>query len=259
MKLTDKVVVVTGGASGIGKAMLERFAVEKPKALVVADRDLPRAKEVAATVGGRAVECDVSREADLANLVESCWRDLGAVDLFCSNAGIALAGGAEAPDTQWQRIWEINVMAHVWAARHLLPRMLERGSGYLLATASAAGLLSMVGSAPYAVTKHAAVAFAEWLSITYGSKGIKVSCLCPLYVNTPLLQGALTEAAGSSIATSGPVISPEAVAEAVVAGLEAERFLILPHPEVATYFNRKASDYDRWLAGMRRQQASSRP
>jgi NAD(P)-dependent dehydrogenase (short-subunit alcohol dehydrogenase family) len=254
MKLSDKVVVVTGGASGIGKALLERFAAEKPKALVVADRDLPRARDVATAVGGRAVECDVSREADLARLVESSWREYGAVDLFCSNAGIAMAGGVEAPDAQWQRIWEVNVMAHVWAARHLLPRMLERGNGYLLATASAAGLLSMVGSAPYSVTKHAAVALAEWLSIAYGSKGIKVSCLCPLYVNTPLLQGALTEAAGDSILASGPVISPEAVAEAVVAGLDAERFLILPHPEVATFFNRKASDYDRWLAGMRRMQ-----
>ena len=165
---------------------------------------------------------------------------------------VVTGGGIEVPDDEWRRIIDVNVMSHVWAARALLPAMVARGSGYLLSTASAAGLLSMVGSAPYSVTKHAAVALAEWLAITYADKGIKVSCLCPLYVNTDMLRGALSDAAGASIKASGEVISADKVADAVVAGLDAEQFLILPHPEVATYFQRKASDYDRWLAGMRR-------
>ena len=252
MKLTDKVIVVTGGAHGIGRAMLERFARDKPRALVVADRDLPGAEAAARELGGLAVACDVSREADLVALVERATKECGPIDLFCSNAGIGIAGGVELPDSEWRRIIDINLMSHVWAARALVPGMLERGSGYLLQTASAAGLLSIVGSAPYAVTKHAVVALAEWLSLTYHDRGIRVSCLCPLYVNTDLLKGALVEAAGGSIRVSGPVIEPSAVADAVVAGIEAEQFLILPHPEVKTYFERKASDYDRWLNGMRR-------
>jgi NAD(P)-dependent dehydrogenase (short-subunit alcohol dehydrogenase family) len=254
MKLQDKVVVVTGGASGIGRALARRFAKEKPKALVVADLNLTGAQDVARELGGIGVACDVSKEAEIASLVGRARAEAGPIDLFCSNAGVAVAGGVEAPDAQWQRLWEIHLMAHVWAARALLPEMLERGSGYLLATASAAGLLSMVGSAPYAVTKHAAVALAEWLSITYGDRGLRVSCLCPLYVSTPLLEGALSEAGGATIAASGPVIQPEQVADAVVEGIDAERFLILPHPEVATFFQRKANDYDRWLKGMRRMQ-----
>jgi NAD(P)-dependent dehydrogenase (short-subunit alcohol dehydrogenase family) len=252
MKLTDKVIVVTGGAHGIGAAMLRRFHREKPRALVVADRDLPAAEALAKELGGVAVACDVSRERDIVALVERSQKELGAIDLFVSNAGIAVGGGVEVPDDEWRRIIDINLMAHVWAARALLPAMVERGSGYLLATASAAGVLSMVGSAPYSVTKHAAVALAEWLAITYGDKGIKVSCLCPLYVNTDLLKGALSDAAGATIKASGEVIEPAKVADAVVEGIEAEKFLILPHPEVATYFQRKASDYDRWLSGMRR-------
>ena len=252
MKLTDKVIVVTGGAHGIGAAMLRRFHREKPRALVVADRDLPGAEALARELGGMAVACDVSRERDIVALVERATKELGAIDLFVSNAGIAVGGGVEAPDEEWRRIFDINLMAHVWAARALLPAMVARKSGYLVATASAAGLLSMVGSAPYSVTKHAAVALAEWLAITYGDKGIKVSCLCPLYVNTDLLKGALSDAAGATIKASGEVIEPAKVADAVVEGIEAEKFLILPHPEVATYFQRKASDYDRWLSGMRR-------
>lgn len=256
MKLTDKVIVVTGGAAGIGRAMLRRFAVEKPRALVVADRDLAAAEATAREIGATAVACDVAREADIIALVEHAARAHGAIDLFCSNAGISVAGGVDVPDAEWRRIFDVNVMSHVWAARALVPAMLARGSGYILSTASAAGLLSMVGAAPYAVTKHAAVAFAEWLAITYGDRGLKVSCLCPLYVNTELLRGALHDAAGGSIKVSGTVIEPEQVADAVVAGIEAETFLILPHPEVATYFQRKASDYDRWLAGMRRLHAA---
>ena len=252
MKLSDKVVVVTGGAHGIGAAMVRRFQREKPRALVVADRDLAAAEALAKTIGAVAVACDVSRESDLVALVERVTRERGAIDLFVSNAGIATGGGVEAPDDEWRRIIDVNVMSHVWAARALLPSMIARGSGYLLSTASAAGLLSMVGSAPYSVTKHAAVALAEWLAITYADKGIKVSCLCPLFVDTDMLKGALGDAGGASIKASGEIISADKVADAVVEGLDAEKFLILPHPEVATYFQRKATDYDRWLAGMRR-------
>jgi len=252
VKLTDKVIVVTGGANGIGRAMLRRFAKEKPKGLVVADRDLAGAETVAREVGGRAVACDVSREADIVRLVDEATKAFGQIDLFCSNAGIAGRGGVELPDEEWRRTMDVNFMSHVWAARAVLPGMLERGSGYLLATASAAGLLSMVGSATYAVTKHAVIALGEWLSITYGEHGIRVSCLCPMYVNTDLLRGGLTESAGETILAVGAVLEPEQVAEAVVAGLEAESFLILPHPEVATFFQRKAGDYDRWLGGMRK-------
>jgi NAD(P)-dependent dehydrogenase (short-subunit alcohol dehydrogenase family) len=256
VKLTDKVIVVTGGAHGIGAALLKRFVREKPRALVVADRDAAGAealaRELAGTTSALAVACDVSREADIVALVERAQKEYGAIDLFVSNAGIAVGGGVEVPDDEWRRIIDINLMAHVWAARAVLPSMVARKSGYLLSTASAAGVLSMVGSAPYSVTKHAAVALAEWLAISYGDRGIKVSCLCPLYVNTDLLKGALNDAAGASIKASGEVIEPTKVADAVVEGIEAEKFLILPHPEVATYFQRKAGDYDRWLSGMRK-------
>ncbi len=256
MKLTDKVIVVTGGAHGIGAAMLRRFVREKPRAVVVADRDLPGAealaKELGAATTATAVACDVSREAEIVALVERATREHGTIDLFVSNAGIAVGGDVDVPDDEWRRIIDINLMAHVWAARAVLPAMVARGGGYLMSTASAAGLLSMVGSAPYSVTKHAAVALAEWLAITYGERGIKVSCLCPLYVQTDLLRGALNDAAGASIKASGEIIEPSVVADAVVAGIDAEKFLILPHPEVATYFQRKAGDYDRWLSGMRK-------
>ncbi len=255
MKLKEKVIVVTGGGAGIGRAMVRRFAVEQPRGIVVADRDRAAAERVAVEVGGLAVECDVAREESIVALVERAVEKYGPIDLFCSNAGISISGGVEAPDAEWRRIFDVNVMAHVWAARAVLPSMLEREAGYLLSTASAAGLLSMAGAAPYAVTKHAVVALSEWLAMTYGDRGIRVSCLCPLYVNTDLLRTALTDAAGKSIAASGPVIEPEQVAEFVVTGIDAERFLILPHPEVATWFQRKAGDYDRWLASMRKLQS----
>ena len=231
---------------------MRRFHREKPRGLVVADRDHAASHALATELGGLDVPCDVSHESDIVNLVERATKEFGTIDLFVSNAGIAVGGGVEVSDAEWRRIFDINVMAHVWAARAALPAMVARGGGYLLATASAAGLLSMVGSAPYSVTKHAAVALAEWIAITYGDRGIKVSCLCPLYVNTDLLKGALTDAAGATIKASGEIIEPDKVADAVVAGIDAEKFLILPHPEVATYFQRKAGDYDRWLAGMRK-------
>ena len=250
MDLAGKVVVVTGAASGIGRAMALRFDAEGAKAVAVADRDADGAAATAAAIGARglAVTTDVSDEADVRRLVEVTEEAFGPIDLFCSNAGIATNGGVDAPDADWQRIWDINVMAHVYAARAVLPGMLARGEGYLLNTASAAGLLTQIGSAPYSVTKHAAVALAEWLSITHGDAGIKVSCLCPQGVRTPML--------GDGGALLGPgALEPEQVAEAVVAGLRSEEFLILPHPEVREYVRRKADDHDRWIRGMRRLQA----
>jgi NAD(P)-dependent dehydrogenase (short-subunit alcohol dehydrogenase family) len=252
MQLRDKVVVVTGGASGIGRALCQRFRAEGARGVVVADRNADGARQVAEEIGGLAVPTDVGIEADIQRLVERSTATYGPIDLFCSNAGIALEGGAETPDADWQRIWNINVMAHVYAARAVLPGMLARCQGYLLQTASAAGLLSQPGSAPYAVTKHAAVAFAEWLAFTYGSTGIKVSCLCPQGVRTPMLLGTNDRVAAFLLENA---LEPEAVAECVIAGLAVERFLILPHPEVADYCRRKADDPDRWLRGMQRLQA----
>jgi NAD(P)-dependent dehydrogenase (short-subunit alcohol dehydrogenase family) len=252
MKLAGKVAVVTGGASGIGRALCRRFAAEGARGVVVADLDGAAAEQVAREIGGLAVRTDVSRESDVAQLVERATAAFGAIDLLCSNAGIAMEGGIETPDGNWQRIWGINFMAHVYAARAVLPGMLARGEGYLLQTASAAGLLTQVGSAPYAVTKHAAVSLAEWMSVTYGDRGIRVSCLCPQGVRTNMLAEA--ERGPGRFLLEG-ALEPEQVAESVVAGLADERFLILPHPEVAEYMRRKANDYDRWLRGMRRMQA----
>jgi NAD(P)-dependent dehydrogenase (short-subunit alcohol dehydrogenase family) len=240
-------VVVTGAASGIGRALALRFAAEGAKAVVCADRDEAGVKATAAACGGAAFVTDVSKEADIVALIEATERDVGPIDLFCSNAGIGVAGGAEASDAAWQRIWDVNVMAHVWAARHLVPVMIARGGGYLMNTASAAGLLSQIGSAPYAVTKHAAVALAEWLSITHGDDGIKVSVLCPQAVRT-----AMTAGNPDGVASIDGMIEPEEVAEACVAAIAAETFLILPHPEVLEYMRRKTGDYDRWLGGMRK-------
>ena len=253
MKLKDKVAVVTGGANGIGRALSQRFAAEGARGVVVADLDIERAEGLAKEIGGIAVSTNVAVEADIINLVNRAIDAYGAIDLFCSNAGIGTPGGADEPNDVWQRIWEVNVMAHVYAARAVLPGMLARGEGYILATASAAGLLTQIGSAPYSVTKHAAVAFAEWLSITHGEAGIKVSCLCPQGVNTDLLR---RSAGGPGEFLRAGALEPADVAEAVINGLDEERFLILPHPEVAEYFSRKATDYDRWLRGMRRLQAS---
>jgi NAD(P)-dependent dehydrogenase (short-subunit alcohol dehydrogenase family) len=257
MELRGSRVVVTGGASGIGKAMALRFA-GLGASVTVADLDGDAAAAVAASVDGGAllgVECDVRDEAAIIDLIARAEDAFGPIDLFCSNAGVALGGGPEAPDEAWTTSWEVHLMAHVWAARALVPMMIARGGGYLLNTASAAGLLTNIGAAPYSVTKHAAVSFAEWLAITYGDQGIKVSCLCPQGVNTPLLTSGLSEAAGAAVLASGNVLEPADVADAVVEGLGAERFLILPHPEVQRYIEGKAADYDRWLSGMRRLQA----
>ncbi len=248
MDIKDKIIVVTGGASGIGKAMCERFHAEQAAHIVVADINVPGAKQVAASIGGTGVELDVTDEAALADLIEKTESEQGPIDLFCSNAGIGLGRGLDEPNEVWQKIWEVNTMSHVYAARHLVPRMTARGGGYLLITASAAGLLSQIGSVTYAVTKHAAVALAEWIAITHGRDGIKVSVLCPQAVNTPLV------ADGAGVAGVDGMIEPEDAAQAVVETINEERFLVLPHPEVAEYIKRKTSNYDRWLHGMQRLQ-----
>jgi NAD(P)-dependent dehydrogenase (short-subunit alcohol dehydrogenase family) len=255
VELRDKVVIVTGGASGIGAALSRRFAAEGARAVVVADLQADATQAVADEIGGMAVSTDVAVEADVRALVERTVEQHGPVDLFCSNAGIAIGGGVEVPDEQWQRIWDINLMAHVYAARAVLPGMLARGEGYLLNTASAAGLLTNLGAAPYAVTKHAAVALAEWLAITHGDAGIKVSVLCPQGVRTPMLLGGAELGDDAANMLLAGAIEPQQVADAVVEGLRDEAFLILPHPEVLEYLRRKTDDYDRWLTGMRRLQA----
>lgn len=251
MTLRGKVAVVTGGANGIGRALCRRFAAEGVRGQVIADIDAAGAEQVARDTGGLPVRADVASEQDIQVLVARTIDTFGQIDLFCSNAGISIMGGPEVSDANWERIWAINVRAHIFAARAVLPHMLARREGYLLQTISAAGLLSMIGSAPYSVTKHAALAFAEWLAVTHNDSGIKVSALCPLGVRTAMLEHAERDGAGFLLDAA---IDPEQVADSVVTGLAAERFLILPHPEVAEYFRRKSSDYDRWLSGMRRLQ-----
>ncbi len=252
MDVTGRVVVVTGGARGIGRALATRFASAGAEAVFVADVDLDGASAVAREIHGTAVQCDVSREADVKKLVDQVEAGHGRIDIFCSNAGIAVGGGPEAADDQWQRIWDVNLMSHVFVARHALPGMLKRGEGYLLGTVSAAGLLNHVFAAPYGVTKAAALSLFEWLSIAHGDQGIRVSCLCPQGVKTDML--AAERKLGLNFVTEG-ALEPDAVAEVVLQGVHDEKFLILPHPEVAEYFRRKAEDYDRWLKGMRRLRA----
>ena len=250
MNVKDKVVIVTGGANGIGRALCRRFAAEGARGVVVADIDADGARTVADSIGGVAVIADVAKDEDNVNLVVAATAAFGHIDLFCANAGITGdAGGPEVSNESWQHTWNVNVMSHVYAARAVLPTMLARGDGYMLHTASAAGLLSQIGGAQYAVTKHAVVAFAEWLSITHYADGLKVSCLCPQGVLTRMLLG--PDGKRVSFLREG-AIEPDEVADSVIRGLGEERFLILPHPEVAEYFRRKADDYDRWLAGMRR-------
>lgn len=254
MELEGIVGVVTGGASGIGRALARRLSQEGAT-VAVADLDGPGARAVAGEIGGLGIEADVADEAAVTALIERVERDLGPLELWCGNAGIGgPAGGVELSDEVWNRFWSVNAMAHVIAARHLLPRWLERGSGHLLVTASAAGLLTNLGNAPYAATKHAAVALAEWLAIAYGDRGVRVSCLCPQGVRTPMID-ADGDLAVEQVRALG-LIEPEEVAEAVVEGLRADRFLILPHPEVAGYEQRRAGDRERWLAGMRKMQRS---
>ena len=247
MDLTDKTVVVTGAASGIGAECARRFHAEGAKHVICADLNEEGAKATATEVSGTAFTTNVAKEEDIKTLIDTVEADIGPIDLFCSNAGIGIGGGAEASNDGWQSIWEINVMAHVWAARHLIPLMTARGGGYLLNTASAAGLLSQIGSAPYAVTKHAAVGFAEWIALTHGDDGIKVSVLCPQAVRT-----AMTADNQDGVASIDGMMEPVELADAVVKGLDEESFLILPHPEVLKYMRNKTDDYDRWIGGMQK-------
>jgi len=247
MNLQEKVVVVTGGGSGIGRALCRRFAAEGAQAIAVADINRESTKTVAAEVRGLAVTTNVAVEDEVKAFVTRVIEAYGRVDVYCSNAGVARGGGPEADDDAWRQSWDVNVMAHVYAARAVLPGMLQRREGYIVGTVSAAGLLNHIQAAPYSATKAAALSFFEWLSIAYGDQGIRVSAICPQGVRTPMLaQG------GEKGFLQAGAVEPEDVANAVVAGMRDERFLILPHPEVGDYFQRKASDYDRWLRGMRR-------
>ena len=255
MKLSGRTAIVTGAAGGIGRALALRCAAEG--ALVaVTDIDAGRLAVVGAELGTGhlAVSCDVTDAGAFGALVDRVEAELGPVEVFFANAGVAIGEDpVDTPDEVWDRAFAVNIRAHVLAARRLLPGWLDRGEGYFVATASAAGLLTQIGSAPYAVTKHAAVAFAEWLSVTYGDRGVRVSCLCPMGVRTAMLAG---DGLGERVVRSaGAVLEPEDVAGAVVAAIDREQFLILPHPEVLTFFQRKALDYERWLAGMRRLQS----
>jgi NAD(P)-dependent dehydrogenase (short-subunit alcohol dehydrogenase family) len=245
MIIKDKIVFVTGGANGIGRALCERFASEGARKIIVADLDFENAQTVAGAIGGKAVRLDVSDEAQIKTVVEETLAEFGQIDLVCSNAGIGGAeGGLDVSNDVWQKIYEINVLSHLYLSRAVFPSMIERGAGYFLITASAAGLLTHPTAAPYAVSKHAAVAFAEWLSIAYQDFGIRVSCLCPQGVKTALIASAEGEPENYLMAEA---ITAEACAEAVIKGLETENFLILPHAEVAQYIVNKAENYDRWL------------
>ena len=252
---------MTGAASGIGAALARRLAADGAR-VVVSDIDLAGAEEVAAGIGGQARFLDVADPAATGELIDGVEQSLGPVEIYCSNAGLLVPGGIDTAPDGWQRSWEVHVMAHIHAATVLLPRWTERGGGTFVVTASAAGLLTQLDSVSYAVTKHAAIAFAEWLAISYGDRGVQVAALCPQAVRTPLLEGsgdgpapAASPGDGvvhrSAAATDG-VLEPDAVADATAEALRRGRFLVLPHPEVATYARRRADDPDRWLAGMRR-------
>ena len=259
MRVEGQVVVVTGGANGIGRALCEVFHREGAAKVIVCDIDETRAQEVASRVNGDAVRCDVTSEVEVATLVADVEARHGPIALFCSNAGV-LAGvdsvsenAGNGPDELWERSWKVNVMAHVYAARALVPRMRARGGGYFLNTVSAAGLLSAIGSASYSTTKHAALGFAENLAISHKAHGIKVSALCPQSVDTNMIRGL-----GASPAASDGIMSPSEVAEIALDGIGRETFLILPHPEVADYMRGKVNDYNRWIGGMAKVQAKMR-
>lgn len=257
MDIKDKVVVITGAASGIGAALAQAYAHENAGAVVIADRDFAKAQIVAGqlttqypAVNFLPVDCDVSRAAHIQKLVKTTKSKFGSVDIYISNAGIlGKPGGLELDDSLWQAMWYIHGMAHIWAARAVMPAMVEKGEGFFLVTASAAGLLSIVESAPYAVTKHAALASAEWLRIAYGRQGVQVSCLCPQSVDTPMVTE--LDGSGGSAGLDG-IASPEQVALDVIKTMQSGEFLVLPHPQVAEYFKFKANNYDRWLGGMQK-------
>jgi NAD(P)-dependent dehydrogenase (short-subunit alcohol dehydrogenase family) len=253
MKLNDKIVVITGAGSGIGRALAIKFNTEGAKKIICVDINLENAQDTADMVGGLAMACNVADEADMKKIIEDTENNIGPIDLFCGNAGIGAGPSEQSPDSEWQSIWEINVMSHVYAARHLVPRMIARGGGYFMNTSSAAGLLNQIGGAAYGVTKHAAVGFGEWLALTYAHQGIKVSMLCPQAVRTAMTDVG-DDNEGVRAAANDGMLEADVVADVVVKGLEEETFLILPHPEVLTYMQRKTADYDRWIGGMNRLQ-----
>lgn len=262
MELQDRIAVVTGGASGIGEALVHRFHAEGARHVVVVDRDGDRARAVADAVGGTAAAVDVSDEAAIRDLVARTERDQGPIDVFFSNAGYVTLGGLEAPVEDLNRMWSVHVLAHLYAARAVIPGMVQRGGGYLLSTASAAGLLTQFGSLHYAVTKHAAVALAEWIAITHGHQGIRVSVLCPQAVETRITENSPDRerlAGDLGVASADGILSPEDVAKVCVEAMRDERFHILPHAEVGEYVKRKGADVDRWIGGMQRWQGSLFP
>ena len=249
MQIKDKRVVVTGAASGIGKALCEAFKSADAKSVVCVDMNIEGASETANDIDGLAIQANVGKEEDIINVIKESNDYSGGVDIFCSNAGIGgVHGFFEVQTSDWQNIWEVNVQSHIFAAKHVLPQMLDRSEGYLMNTASAAGLLTQIGSAGYSVTKAAAVSFAEWIKITYGSKGIGVSCLCPQAVRTAMT------AQGAGVAGVDGMIEADVAAEDVIDAIEKERFLVTPHAEVLEYVSRKGNDRDRWISGMQRLQ-----
>lgn len=250
MELNDRVCVITGGSGGIGRAMATAFLAEGARTVVLADLHEEAVQSAAAEIGCEARQCDVTDEQQIIDLVEDTLSNHGPIDLFCSNAGSISHGVlTDAGNDQWQQQWELHVMSHVYAARAVLPSMLARGEGYLLNTASAAGLLAAIGSGPYSVSKAAAIKLAEHIAITHGDEGIKVSVLCPQGVNT-----AMAPASVGDGGTDG-IIEADELAAVVVQCIRDEQFHVLPHPEVREYIKRKADDPDRWLAGMRRLRA----
>lgn len=252
MLLKDKTIVVTGAGGGIGKALVKKFVAAGAKAVVAVDIDAEAARQTAGDMGCVAMPADVTKESDIINLIEVTERDIGPIDLFCNNAGVFAGNSEQAPTEEWQLCWEVNVMSHVYSARHLVPRMIKRGGGHFLNTASAAGLLNQIGGAAYGTTKHAAVGFAEWLAMTYSHQGIKVSLLCPQAVRTAMTADA--EDQGIKAAAGDGMMEPDQLADIVAEHLERDAFLILTHEEVTTYMQRKSSDYDRWIRGMNRLQ-----
>ena len=249
MDIKDKRIVVTGAAGGIGKALAKAFKLEGASFVLIADIDGQKASETASELGYKSFQIDVGKEHEIESLISFMNDEVGGIDIFCSNAGI---GGVpmllDVTTEDWQNIWDVNVMGHIHAAKHVIPQMLERGSGYLVNTASAAGLLTQIGSAPYSVTKAAALSLAEWIKITYGAKGIGVSCLCPQAVETAMT------AQGAGTAGVDGMISADECAASVIEAIKKDKFLVTPHEEVLEYIQRKASDYDRWISGMQRLQ-----
>lgn len=247
MEVENKIIVVTGAASGIGRALAQRFAARGAKTVVCSDLNLEGAQDTAAEIGGVAIAANVGIEDDIKALVDQVEDEIGPIDIFCSNAGILTLGGTEASNDDWQRTWDVNVMSQVWAARHVVPRMVARGGGYLLNTASAAGLLNQVGAAPYGVTKHASVGLSEWLAMSHGDEGIGVSVLCPQAVRSEMTRGH-----EESVAALDGMLEPDVVADACIEAIRTGTFLVLPHPQVLDYIRMKTADYDRWLGGMRK-------